>query len=153
MHRSMCWAPHTCFYSCTLVHIHLEHNYWHIRSPYISHSIFNSELPVENITNTHAASQLTLLTPFSCVAFRARAHIVPHALTSVLTRRTAYGWKVQQYLTVRTELFLKIHFFLKTYLQWFHKDSDIYWCFLIWDLCTLKSTLTRVCETYKNRNN
>ena len=38
-------------------------------------------------------TSLTLLTPFPRVAFRTGAHVVPHALTSVLTRRTAHGWK------------------------------------------------------------
>lgn len=97
MHRNRCWAPHTCPYSCTLVHIHLEYNYQHIRSPPICHSIFNRDLPMESSTNTFAfnyvRNQLTLLTPFSCVALKARAHVVPHTLTSILTRRTAYGWK------------------------------------------------------------
>lgn len=38
-----------------------------------------------------SAVLLTLLTPFSCVAFRAGAYIVPHTLTSILTRGTAYS--------------------------------------------------------------
>jgi len=52
-------------------------------------SDFTTVLPISGASKTQAVVLLTLLTPFSGVAFRAGAYIVPHTLTSILTRRTA----------------------------------------------------------------
>lgn len=84
--RSTWWIPRTCLCSCTLAHTNLEH------------IMFFGEQPVAAFTSTSLRSTvclinwLTLLTPFSLVAFRAGAHVVPHTLTSILTGRAAHGW-------------------------------------------------------------
>lgn len=86
-HRNTCWVPHTCLCSCTSAHKHL-HNICYHKDNQILFFFSNS-----TVSGLKCAILLTLLTPLSHVAFRAGAHVVPHTLTPVLTRRTAHSWR------------------------------------------------------------
>lgn len=86
--RSRCWVPHTCLCSCTQGRTHLQAMGLHC---HFAHTHART-----HCTHRHTAGWLlTPLTPLPRVAFRAGAHVVPHALASVLTGGVAHGCKRQ----------------------------------------------------------
>lgn len=92
--RSRCWVPHTCLCSCIPGRTHLQHTGWHCHFRHKLHAHRQS-----------AGWWLTPLTPFPCVAFGAGAHVVPHALASILTGGAAHSCKRQDFLNLVVLIF------------------------------------------------